>query len=148
MKTPSAQLYANSIKGKLIQNLLCRWWYAISWPELESLPKEIPKNHDALDGFPGVYVATSGSSVGKIMDRRNHDTAPNFKNMALKSSAELKELLAKAIQKQREVLIELEGEGTATEKDLAKLEKWTNKVSADKADKEAAKVLKAAGFSV
>lgn len=148
LKTPSAQLYANSIKGKLIQNLLCRWWYAITWPEPESLPKEMPKNHDALDGFPGVYVATSGASVGKIMDCRNHDTAPNFKNMALKSSEELKELLLTAVEKQRELLIDLEGKGTATEKDLTKLEKWTNKISAAKAEKEAEKVLKAAGFSI
>jgi hypothetical protein len=142
----SAALYAKAKKGQLITELLRRWWYAFTWPEPSCIPKTIPKNCDKLDGFPGVYVMTSGDDVGKIIDYRNHDTCPNFRNMAKKSTKELKDLLLSAIQKQREVLIENEGENTLVEKDLKKLEKWTKGVNETTAEKEAAKVLKAAGF--
>jgi len=95
-----------------------------------------------------VYVTTSGDDVGKIIDYRDHDTCPNFANYAKKGSEELVELLLKAIGRQREELIANEGEGTNVEKDLAKLEKWANKINPKTADKEADKVLKAAGFKL
>lgn len=142
----SAALYASSKKGKLITELLRRWWYGITWPEPSTLPKTTPPNCDALDGFIGVYVTTSGEDIGKIIDFRNHETCPNFKNMSQKSSEELKELLLRCIKEQTRVLIENEGEGTDVEKDLITLEKWVNKVNPKTADKEAATVLKAAGF--
>lgn len=147
-QSASAALYADSKKGKLISELLCRWWYAITWPEPSCLPEEMPPNCDKLDGFPGVYVTTSGDDVGKIIDYRNHETCPNFQNYAKKSSAELVELLLKAIVKQREVLIQNEGKGTDVEKDLNTLEKWAKKLNAKTADKEAEKVLKAAGLKL
>ncbi len=142
----SAALYASSKKGKLITELLRRWWYGITWPEPSTLPKTTPPNCDALDGFPGVYVTTSGEDIGKIIDFRNHETCPNFKNMSQKSSEDLKELLLRCIKEQTRVLIENEGEGTDVEKDLITLEKWVKKVNPKTADKEAAIVLKAAGF--
>jgi len=148
MVTPSSELYSKSIKGKIIRSLLCRWWYAITWPDPSTLPKNPPVNCDSLDGFPGVYVHTSGEEVGKVVDYRDGLTCPNFKNMVKKSSRELKELLLKAIDVQREQLVENEGEGTRTQKDLRDLEKWAKKVNEVKADKEANTVLKAAGFSV
>lgn len=146
MITRSSELYLKAKKGKLISELLSRWWYAITWPEPESLPESVPVNCDAMDGFKGVYVTTSGEDVGKILDMRNKDTCPNFINMAKKSSAELQELLLKAIAEQRRQLIEADGEGTETEKDLRMLEKWAKKVNPKTADKEAIKVLKAAGL--
>jgi hypothetical protein len=144
----SAALYANSKKGKLISELLRRWWYVITWPEPSCIPKIIPKRCDMLNGFPGVYVTTSGDDVGKIIDYRNHDECPNFKNIAKKDSKELKELLLSAIDKQREVLIENEGKGTVVEKDLKKLEKWAKGVNVKEAEKEAEKVLKAKGLTL
>ena len=86
--------------------------------------------------------------MGKIVDYRDGNTCPNFNNMAKKSSGDLKELLLKAIDVQRKQLLENEGEGTGTQKDLRELEKWVNKVNVGKADKEAIKALKAAGFAV
>ena len=144
----SAALYAKAKKGQLITELLRRWWYAFTWPEPSCIPETIPKNCDKLDGFPGVYVMTSGDDVGKIIDYRNHDTCPNFRNMAKKSTKELKDLLLAAIQKQREVLIENEGNNAQVEKDLKKLEKGTKGVNDTTAEKEAGKVLKAAGFKL
>lgn len=144
----SSELYAKSKKGKLISEFLCRWWYAMSWPDLEKHPIETPPNCDTMDGFPGVFVVTSGDDVGKIIDKRNKDTCPCFINMAKKPSEELKALLLKAIEEQRRILIEKEGIGTQTEKDLMTLEKWTNKVNTSSADKEAKKVLKAANMKI
>jgi len=146
MISRSSELYLNAKKGKLISELLSRWWYTITWPEPESLPESVPVNCDAMDGFKGVYVTTSGEDVGKILDMRNKDTCPNFINMAKKDSAELQELLLKAIAEQRRQLIEADGEGTQTEKDLGMLEKWAKKVNPKTADKEAIKVLKAVGL--
>jgi hypothetical protein len=144
---PSIELYTNCDKGKLIQAILVRWWYAYSWPS-EECQAQTPKNYTALDGFPGVFVCTSGSDVGIIKDFRDHSTAPTFKNFARKSAAELKDLLLKAIENQRKVLRKIEGEGTGTEKNLRELEKWTNKLNCSKADKEAEKVLKAAKLTL
>ncbi len=146
--TASSELYSKSLKGKLIQALLCRWWYAYTWPDPSSLPEETPKNFDKLDGFPGVYVCTSGDDVGKIKDFRDSTKCPNFKNFATKSSEELRELLLIALRTQREALIKAEGSGTSTEKDLNTLEKWATKLNVDKAEKDAMKVLKVAKLSI
>jgi len=128
--------------------LLCRWWYAYTWPDPSSLPEETPKNFDKLDGFPGVYVCTSGDDVGKIKDFRESTKCPNFKNFARKSSEELRELLLIALKTQREALIKAEGPGTSTEKHLNTLEKWATKINVNKAEKDAMKVLKVAKLSI
>ena len=120
----------------------------MTYPNPSSLPKSIPPNCDALDGFPGVYVVTSGEDVGKILDYRNKEECPNFYNMSRKTSEELKELCLRCINCQREVLVENEGEGTGVEKDLRTLEKWVLKVNPESADKEATKVLKATGLKI
>jgi hypothetical protein len=140
----SAALYgSNCDKGRLIQEMLCRWWYAYTWPDPKTLPKRPPENYDCLDGFPGVYVCTAGDEVGKILDKRDASQAPSFTNMANKDASELQELLLKALERQKEELIQHEGTGTSTEKDIADLIKWTKRVNPDKADREAKKVLQA-----
>jgi len=140
----SAALYqSESLKGMLIQRLLCRWWYAYEWPDPTSLPPKPPKHYDALDGFPGVYVCTEGGNVGKLMDLRDKEKCPSFRNFANKSSSELKDLLLQALEKQKAKLVEREGEGTSLEKELQGLIKWTIKLDPNKADKEALKVLAA-----
>jgi hypothetical protein len=123
----------------------CR--YATEWPENASLPASPPKNYDALDGFPGVYIGTSGEDVGTVLDLRGKSKAPSFANYFQMPSSDLKVLLLKALQEQRRQLVEAEGPGTSTERDIDQLLKWASKVNADKADKEAAKVLKAHGLS-
>ncbi|KAL3796531.1 hypothetical protein ACHAW5_004433 [Stephanodiscus triporus] len=139
----SSELYSQCDKGKLIQSLLVRWWYAYQWPDPKTLPASTPKGYDALDGFPGVYICTQGSNVGKFLDKRDRDQAPSFKNFAKKNSEELKDMLLRAIERQLKDLIKYEGEGTDAEKNLKVLEKWTMKLNCSKADKEAEKVLKA-----
>jgi hypothetical protein len=147
IQSSSSELYAKSKKGKLISELLRRWWYAFSWPDPSVLNK-VPPNCDKFDGFPGVFVVTQGEDVGKIVDLRDQAACPCFRNMALKSSEELKGLLLKAIEEQRKILIDHEGQGTQTEQDLKGLEKWAEKVNATTADKEAEKVLKAANIKL
>lgn len=93
-------------------------------------------------------MCTQGKNVGRILDFRNKNTCPNFNNFARKSSKELKAYLLKAIENQREILIDVDGPGSETEKDLKDLEKWVRKLNAEKADKEAAKVLKAARLNL
>lgn len=130
-------------KGLLIQRLLCRWWYAITWPDSAKIPEKPPKKYDSLEGFTGVYVCTSGDNVGDIMDLRGKEDRPSFANFARKSSQELRDLLLKALEEQKKQLIAAEGTGTSTEKELNTLIKWATKVKVDKADKDAVKVLKA-----
>ena len=143
----SAALYGSQCtKGLLIQRLLCRWWYAITWPDPTSLPVQPPQYYDSLDGFPGVYVCTSqggDAAVGHLLDLRDKSQTPSFGHFCQKTSQELQQLLLKALQEQKKALVEAEGSGTSTEKEIDQLIKWTQKVAPAKADKEAAKVLKA-----
>jgi hypothetical protein len=135
-------------KGLLIQRFLCRWWYAVEWPDPSSLPSKPPAGYDALNGFPGVYIRTEGASIGKIVDRRDKSTAPSFANCVRKSSEELQGLLLTALAKQKEQLVKAEGHGTATEKELDRIEKWTRKLNCKKLDKDAATAMRAAGISL
>mmetsp|Transcript_27030 Transcript_27030/g.46112 ORF Transcript_27030/g.46112 Transcript_27030/m.46112 type:complete len:290 (-) Transcript_27030:209-1078(-) len=144
----SGELYPQCDKGKLIQSLLARWWYAYEWPDPKDIPDYTPRGYDALDGFPGVYICTQGSNVGKFLDNRDHSKSPSFKNFAKKDSEELKEILLKAIDAQMKDLIEHEGEGTETQKGLRALQKWAMKLNCSKADREAQKVLKAKRLSL
>lgn len=140
--TPSSVLYSKSLKGQLIQSVLCRWWYAYTWPDPMSIPSKNPSNCDYLDGFPGVYIHTSGHRVGKIIDYRDMSTCPNFINFTRKSSAELRELLLRAIQKQRIMMNLVEGEGSIWLNELNNIEKWANKLNDERVDREASIILK------
>jgi hypothetical protein len=145
----SAALYGTECdKGLLIQRLLCRWWYAIVWPDPSKIPEKPPKKYDSLEGLPGVYVCTAGDKVGDILDLRGKEEAPSFANFAKKSSQELRELLLKALEEQKKQLVAAEGTGTPTEKELNTMIKWATKVNVDKADREAVKVLKASKLVV
>lgn len=144
----SSELYMNSDKGKLIQSILVRWWYAYTWPDPKDLPKSTPVGYDALDGFPGMYICTQGSEVGQFMDMRDMSNAPSFNNFARKSSEELRRMLLTAIENQRTALVGAEGGGTGTEMELKRLETWAKKLKCDKADKEATKVLKAQRLAI
>jgi hypothetical protein len=134
---------SESLKGLLIQRLLCRWWYAYEWPDRKTLPATPPPHYDPLEGFPGVYVCTHGDDVGKLLDRRDPTRTPSFSNFVRKPAAQLQTLLLQALGKQKALLEADVRESTAEEKELQTLIKWATKVNPDKADKEAAKVLKA-----
>mmetsp|Transcript_19955 Transcript_19955/g.30824 ORF Transcript_19955/g.30824 Transcript_19955/m.30824 type:complete len:295 (-) Transcript_19955:5838-6722(-) len=146
-RSASAAFYGSGCKkGLLVQRLLCRWWYAMEWPDPSSLPDKTPKHYDAMDGFPGVYVCTSGDNVGDIKDYRNMEACPNFNNFAKKPASELQTMLTDALIRQKELLIKHEGKGTAPaiEKEIDAHLKWAQKLKPDAVDKEAVKVLKAA----
>jgi hypothetical protein len=134
---------SESLKGLLIQRLLCRWWYAYEWPARAALPATPPPHYDPLEGFPGVYVCTAGDAVGQLRDLRDPAAAPSFSNFCRKPASALRTLLLQALQKQSALLQADATESAAAEKELQTLIKWATKVNPDKADKEAAKVLKA-----
>ena len=157
----SAALYGSGCdKGLLIQRLLCRWWYAYTWPDLDHPVKPIPdlKLYDSLDGFPGVYIGTAAEVVGQLYDTRDLTQAPSFRNFALKPSGELQQLLIAAIEEQkRQLHLHQQGVSSAdashntddaTMKDLDTMLKWTRKVNTTKADKDAITVLKAHGLKL
>jgi hypothetical protein len=57
--------------------------------------------------------------MGKINVLRDMTSKPSFTNFLSKGSEELRKgLLIRAIQKQMKALVESEGEGTSTEKEL------------------------------
>lgn len=131
--SPSFALYGTeSAKGKLIQNILCRWWYAIMWPDPSSILDEPPTDCDGMDGFPGVYICTEGEEVGTIKDFRDKENSPTFSNLVKKSSEELKALLTNALTEQKRQLIDSEGADTNTEKELNSLLKWVARVNIKK----------------
>ena len=135
-------------KGLLVQRVLCRWWYAVTWPDPDSLPTVIPQKYDAPNGMNGIYICTSGPKTGKIKDLRDKTTAPCFKNYCRKPSEELRKILLRAIENQRKELIKHEGADTDTEKELRVIEKWALKLNAAKCDREAERALKAAGIKL
>jgi len=167
--SPSFAWYGKQTpKGVLVQQLLCRWWYAIEWPDRATLAATPPDGYDRLDGFPGVFICTSGDDVGTIRDLRDPSQKPSFNNFANKSSEELKDLLLTAITEQKRQLrasvrssngetgiparrssptkTKKKETSNPTDTALTELYKWVQKVNAKKADKEAAKMLQAKGL--
>ena len=136
----SAALYGTECdKGLLIHRLLCRWWYAYQWPNIN---EEVPAGYDALEGFPGVCVCTETghAEVGNIIDRRDLDQAPTFRNFATKPADELRDLLVRALTEQMK---QLDDNDTTTQKQLTSMLKWAKAMNTSKADKDATKILKA-----
>ena len=130
--------YDETAKGKLIQNILIRWWYGIEWPKVDDIP-DPPMGYEILDGFPGVFIGTRTDNLGVILDKRNSKTCPNFKNMKKKTSAELKEICAKCVEGQIAALVEAEGNGTKLQGELQKLLSEVRGVDTEKADRKALK---------
>ncbi|CAN0015531.1 unnamed protein product, partial [Ectocarpus fasciculatus] len=112
-------VYYESEKGKVVQALMLRWWYAIQWPELNTR-MTVPPGYESLDGFPGVFVGTRLDNFGEIRDLRNKSTCPNFKNLWAKSTEELKGLCETAIREQIKQLVDAEGPDTALERSLVR----------------------------
>mmetsp|Transcript_89064 Transcript_89064/g.178066 ORF Transcript_89064/g.178066 Transcript_89064/m.178066 type:complete len:217 (-) Transcript_89064:117-767(-) len=133
-------VFYDTVKGQLVQKLECRWWYAIVWPSKESLSKSMPPGYQELDGFRGVYICVKGDSIGKVVDNRDPKTCPNFRNLKKKDSKELLDLLKKALETQKEQLIEHEGSSSPYESTINNELKWVSQVNCVKADKEAARM--------
>ncbi|KAG6611121.1 Intraflagellar Transport Protein 20 [Phytophthora cinnamomi] len=136
----SEALY-ETLKGRLAQELLCRWWYAMEWPPAK---KSAPKLHGVqeLDGFPGAFIRVKGDDLGSIIDTRSSVGKPSFLHFFAMPSADLLKLLLQAYDKQMEVLVEHEGPDTSLLKDLQKERASASRIDPDKADRSVRKVLK------
>jgi len=67
MNTPntSSEFYDQTLKGGLVQQLLCRWWYAQEWPlDSDVHAPPLNKGYEPLDGFKGVYICTKVGMPG------------------------------------------------------------------------------------
>lgn len=123
-------------KGKLVQKLLVRWWYAINWPDEESINNIPDGGYEPLDGFPGVFICTNIENLGKIIDNRDPETCPSLRNLSKKSSAELQSLCITAYTEQIRELIEHEGEEIPLVKLLKKELKEVKAIDPRSADNE------------
>uniref|UniRef100_K3WSU4 Uncharacterized protein n=1 Tax=Globisporangium ultimum (strain ATCC 200006 / CBS 805.95 / DAOM BR144) TaxID=431595 RepID=K3WSU4_GLOUD len=128
------ELY-QTLKGRLTQELLCRWWYAIEWPPVKAKEAE-------LDGFRGAYIRVKGDEMGSIVDTRTPIGKPSFLHFFAMPSAEIQKLLVKAYEKQMQVLIEHEGEDAPLLKELRSAKASAERISPEKADRSVVKVLK------
>ncbi|GLE04053.1 hypothetical protein PINS_up012964 [Pythium insidiosum] len=133
------ELY-KSLKGRLVQELLCRWWYAVEWP---------PANHSRhlhgvqeLDGFRGAYIRVRGDDMGSIVDTRPQSGKPSFLHFFAQPSATVQKLLIKAYEKQMEVLKEHEGPDAPLLKELKSALASASKISPEKADRSVVKIMK------
>ena len=131
--------FYSCVKGRLVQKLLVRWWYAIEWPKENEL-RPPQRGFEPLEGFKGVDVSTRQDTLGAIDDRRDRDTCPNLTNLRKKSSEELKELCEKAYNEQLRQLVEAEGSGTKLELLLRNELREISRTDCRAADIEAAKI--------
>lgn len=134
------ELY-ETLKGRLAQELLCRWWYAIEWPPVKKLATKLHGVQE-LDGYPGAYIRVQGKDLGSIIDTRSSVGKPSLLHFLAMSSNELLKLLLQAYDKQIEVLIEHEGPITPLLKELQKARASAASISPNKADRGFRKVLK------
>ncbi|CAH0479205.1 unnamed protein product [Peronospora belbahrii] len=134
------QLY-ETLKGRLAQELLCRWWYAMEWPPAK---KSASKLHGVqeLDGYPGAFIRVKGDDLGSIIDTRLSAGKPSFLHFLAMSSEDLQKLLLHAYDRQMEVLIEHEGSDAPLLKELQKARASAARINTVKADQSVRKVLK------
>ncbi|EGZ13390.1 hypothetical protein PHYSODRAFT_303007 [Phytophthora sojae] len=130
----SEALY-ETLKGRLAQELLCRWWYAMEWPPVK-------KSASELDGYPGAFIRVKGDDLGSIIDTRSSVGKPSFLHFFAMPSADLLKLLLQAYDKQMEVLVEHEGPDTPLLKQLQKERASASRIDPDKADRSVRKLLK------
>ncbi|KAG3118902.1 hypothetical protein PI124_g11564 [Phytophthora idaei] len=134
------ELY-ETLKGRLAQELLCRWWYALEWPPVKT---SAPKLHGVqeLDGYPGAFIRVKGEDLGSILDTRSSVGKPSFLHFFAMSSDDLLKLLLQAYDKQMEVLVEHEGPDTPLLKELQKARASAARINPEKAERSVRKVLK------
>ncbi|KAG7397496.1 hypothetical protein PHYBOEH_000648 [Phytophthora boehmeriae] len=134
------ELY-ETLKGRLAQELLCRWWYAMEWPRAKTQAHKLHGVQE-LDGFPGAFIRVKGEDLGSIMDTRSPVGKPSFLHFFAMSSEDLLALLLRAYDKQMEVLVEHEGPSTPLLKELQKARASAARINPEKADRSVRKVLK------
>ena len=133
------QAFYGTLRGKLLQEFLRRWWYAYDWPAPQAIEKEPEQGFESLVAFPGVHICTleGDERFGKVQDHRDHATSPCFLNFYKKPSAELKELCLKAFEVQMAQLLKAEPDNERYISKLKREQRDIERVDADKADREA-----------
>ncbi|KAG9411829.1 hypothetical protein AC1031_017455 [Aphanomyces cochlioides] len=137
----SESLY-DSLKGRLVQELLCRWWYALDWPPKDTKLEETPELQP-LDGFPGSFISVKGQNMGSIVDKRSPNGKPAFTTFFAMPSKDIQDLLVVAYENQMKVLEKHEGPNAPLLDTLKQALKSAKSINVDKADREAAKAVKA-----
>ncbi|KAL0586717.1 hypothetical protein ABG067_003705 [Albugo candida] len=133
------ELY-ETLKGKLVQQLLCRWWYAIEWPVQDTINK--PPKSQELDGFRGAFILVKGEGMGSIVDTRPANGKPSFLHFFSLPSKQIQTLVVQAYQNQMETLIKHEGPQAPLLPELRRACQAAERMDTDKADKNVASILK------
>nr|CCA22675.1 conserved hypothetical protein [Albugo laibachii Nc14] len=133
------ELY-QTLKGKLVQQLLCRWWYAIEWPVQDTSNK--PPKSQELDGFRGAFILVKGEGMGSITDTRPANGKPSFLHFFALPSKQIQTLLVKAYQNQIKTLIKHEGTQAPLLAELRRACQTAEKMDTEKADTNVASILK------
>ena len=123
-----------SAKGVLIAKFMIRWWYALTWPEVDET--RVPAGYEPMDGFQGVFICTGDpGKLGDLLDLRDATTSPSFYNLSRKPSEELKELLVSACTNQVSlglvVFFKSQGGFVAHAKQLQQLEEVKEELGED-----------------
>ncbi|KAF0689833.1 Aste57867_18745 [Aphanomyces stellatus] len=137
----SEALY-DTLKGRLVQELLCRWWYAVDWPPKDTKLEETPELQP-LDGFPGSFISVKGENMGSIVDKRNAGGKPAFTTFFAMPAKDVQDLLVVAYENQMKVLESHEGADSPLLPDLKKALKSAQAVNVEKAEREGMKAVKA-----
>ena len=133
------QAFYGTLRGKLLQEFLRRWWYAYDWPSPQAIEKEPEAGFESLVAFPGVHICTleGDERFGKVQDHRDHASSPCFLNFYKRPSAELKALCLKAFEVQMAQLLKAEPDNERYINKLKREQRDIERVDADKADREA-----------
>ena len=133
------QAFYGTLRGKLLQEFLRRWWYAYDWPSPQAIEKEPEAGFESLVAFPGVHICTleGDERFGKVQDHRDHASSPCFLNFYKRPSAELKQLCLKAFEVQMAQLLKAEPDNERYISKLKREQRDVERVDADKADREA-----------
>mmetsp|Transcript_4194 Transcript_4194/g.10647 ORF Transcript_4194/g.10647 Transcript_4194/m.10647 type:complete len:291 (-) Transcript_4194:1384-2256(-) len=92
-------------KHLLVEQILKRWKYCLpSWPQ--GVKKEAPEGYITC-GFQGLFIGVQSDTLGNILDMRDKKNGqPPIRSVLLQlDSAELREILSKGIDAQREDLM-------------------------------------------
>mmetsp|Transcript_9940 Transcript_9940/g.16650 ORF Transcript_9940/g.16650 Transcript_9940/m.16650 type:complete len:213 (+) Transcript_9940:58-696(+) len=134
----SADFYLDSHKGLLVQRFLCRWWYAMKWPDMDSIGAP-PAGYESLEGFPGVFISTKVDSLGHILDLRDKETCPCLSNVCKWPSEQIKAMCIKAYDEQMKQLQAAEGDECKLMRELKKELQEIRAVDPSSADRKASR---------
>ena len=126
-------------KQELVERILVRWWYAMTWPSVFAPPPQPADEFLEMGGIRGVYVGVHGGSIGKVVDTRDKRGCPCFKSLVKKNATALQKTLIKALKEQAKQLEAAEGAGSSFLRALKKELAYAEKLKPEKLEKKYAK---------